>query len=62
MPLIKSASDSARSENIAEMIKSGHPKDQAIAAAYHNQRQAERHTHHERNDSRHEHEIHKYGR
>jgi hypothetical protein len=52
MPLIKSASDEARSENIAEMIKAGHPPKQAEAAAYSNQREVERH----------EHEHAKYGR
>ena len=52
MPLIKSASDQARSENIAEMIRSGHDPKQAEAAAYHNQREAERQ----------EHEKNKYGR
>lgn len=62
MPLIKSASDAARSENIAEMIRAGHPRDQAIAASYHNQREAQRHTHEERQAPMHEHELHKYGR
>jgi hypothetical protein len=38
MPLIKSASNAARSENIHEMIKAGHPPAQAKAAAYSNQR------------------------
>jgi len=38
MPLIKSGSDKARSENIREMINSGHPAKQAEAAAYSNQR------------------------
>jgi hypothetical protein len=33
MPLIKSGSKAAISSNISEMIKSGHPRDQAIAAA-----------------------------
>lgn len=61
MPLIKSASDAARSENIGEMIKAGHPRDQAIAAAYHNQREAERDTHESRNAERHAMEKHKYG-
>jgi hypothetical protein len=61
MPLIKSASDKARSENIREMIEAGHPPKQAMAAAYHNQREAERHTHDERNAMRHEHEKRKYG-
>lgn len=62
MPLIKSASNKARSENIAEMIKAGHPPKQAEAAAYHNQRDAQRHTHHERQAPMHEHEMRKYGR
>lgn len=38
MPLIKSGSKKARQENIKEMIASGHPPDQAVAAAYSNQR------------------------
>lgn len=38
MPLIESGSDEARSENIREMMHSGHPQDQAIAAAYSMQR------------------------
>ena len=62
MPLIKSASDHARSENIREMIDAGHPRDQAIAASYHNQRAMERSDHAERQVERHEHEHHKYGR
>lgn len=62
MPLIHSASDKARQENIEEMIHSGHPVNQAVAAAYHNQREAQRHTHDEREAPRHEHERHKYGR
>jgi hypothetical protein len=62
MPLIKSASDEARSENIAEMIRAGHPAKQAEAAAYHNQREAQRASHTEREAPRHEHELHKYGR
>ncbi len=61
MPLIKSSSDKARSENIAEMIRSGHPPKQAMAAAYANQREAERHTHEERQTEKNEHERRKYG-
>lgn len=34
MPLIKSSSKEAFSENVREMIHSGHPQDQALAAAY----------------------------
>lgn len=34
MPLIKSSSKKAFSENVREMIHSGHPQDQALAAAY----------------------------
>ena len=33
MPLKKGSSDSVISSNISEMIRSGHPRDQAIAAA-----------------------------
>lgn len=62
MPLIKSTSDKARSENIAEMIKSGHDPKQAEAAAYSNQREAERHTHKSRNAEREQHDKHRYGR
>lgn len=42
MPLIKSSSDAARSKNVAEMIRSGHKPDQAVAAAYSTQREARR--------------------
>lgn len=62
VPLIKSSSNEARSENIAEMVKSGHPVNQAVAAAYHNQREAQRHTHDERQAPLHDHERMKYGR
>jgi hypothetical protein len=34
MPLKSGKDAKTRSKNIAEMIKAGHPKDQAIAAAY----------------------------
>jgi hypothetical protein len=37
MPLFKGKSNAIRSQNIAEMIKAGHPEDQAIAAAYRQQ-------------------------
>lgn len=62
MPLIKSASNEARQENIKEMIDSGHPVKQAVAAAYHNQREAQRHTYEERQAPLHEHERYKYGK
>jgi hypothetical protein len=62
MPLIKSASDEARQTNIKEMIASGHPVNQAVAASYHNQREAQRHDHHEREAPKRAHERHKYGR
>jgi len=39
MPLIKSGSRAAMSENIREMVKAGHPQKQAIAAAYRQARQ-----------------------
>lgn len=34
MPLKKGSSKATISKNIAEMVKAGHPKKQAIAAAY----------------------------
>ncbi len=36
MPLAKGSSPETISRNIAEMIRAGHPRNQAIAAAYHN--------------------------
>jgi hypothetical protein len=42
MPLIKSASKEAIGDNIREMISSGHPRDQAIAAALDTARRAKR--------------------
>lgn len=39
MPLIKSGSRKAISENISEMVHAGHPQDQAVAAAMRNARQ-----------------------
>jgi uncharacterized protein YecT (DUF1311 family) len=40
MPLTRSRSDSAFRQNVAEMIRSGHPQNQALAAAYRIKRQA----------------------
>lgn len=34
MPLEAGSSDEVISRNIAEMIRAGHPRDQAVAAAY----------------------------
>lgn len=62
MPLIKSASNAARNENIHEMIEAGHPPAQAEAASYANQRAMQHKDHADRNKPRHEHELHKYGR
>ena len=41
MPLIKSSSKSAVSQNIREMIKAGHPQKQAVAASLSNQRKVQ---------------------
>jgi len=61
MPLIKSTSNKARQENIREMISSGHPPNQAVAASYQNQRDAERSDHESRNAERERHDKHRYG-
>jgi hypothetical protein len=42
MPLVKSSSDKARSQNIGTEIKAGRPRAQAVAIGYSVQRQAER--------------------
>lgn len=42
MPLKRGSSDETRSENIAEMIRSGYPRKQAAAAAYRQQRKSRR--------------------
>lgn len=42
MPLKKSASQSAMRQNIREMVKSGHPQKQAVAAAYSVKRTAQK--------------------
>lgn len=43
MPLHPGKSKAVISENIGEMIKAGHPRDQSIAAAYSNARKAGKH-------------------
>lgn len=40
MPLVKSSSKRAFKENVSEMVKSGHPLKQALAAAYSTKRKA----------------------
>ena len=40
MPLKSGASNAVRDKNVGEMIKSGMPKDQAVAAAYRKQRES----------------------
>lgn len=42
MPLIKSTKEKAFHKNIQEMVKSGHPVKQAVAAAYSEKRKAEK--------------------
>ena len=42
MPLKKGKSREAIAENIAEMIRSGHPREQAAAAAYSNARKSKK--------------------
>lgn len=42
MPLIKSKSEKAFHSNIREMVKSGHPVKQAVAAAYSVKRKAKK--------------------
>ena len=40
MPLAKGKSKKVMKENIAEMVSSGHPVKQAVAAAYHEARKS----------------------
>jgi hypothetical protein len=61
MPLIKSKSDAARQQNIETEIHAGKPIKQAVAIGYANQREAQRHSHEERQAPLHEHEREKYG-
>lgn len=42
MPLERSASKEAFSRNVSDMIRAGHPRAQAVAAAYSTQRRARR--------------------
>jgi hypothetical protein len=42
VPLARGTSDQTRSKNIAEMIRAGHPQDQAIAASYRQQRESKK--------------------
>ena len=42
VPLIKSKSKKAFSENVREMVKAGHPVDQSVAAAYSVKRKAKK--------------------
>ena len=57
MPLIHSDSKEAFNKNVAEMVHSGHPVKQAVAAAYSNQHEVKSHE-----SERHEHERRKYGK
>lgn len=62
MPLIQSTSDKSRQENIKTEIDAGRPVKQAVAIGYANQREAQRHTHSERQAPLVEHERNKYGK
>ena len=62
MPLIHSKSKKAFSENVRREMQSGRPQKQAVAIAYSTQRDAERHTHDDRQAERHAHEKFKYGK
>lgn len=61
MPLIHSDSKEAFSKNVAEMMHSGHPQKQALAAAYSVQRHVKKDEHEERKIERDAHERLKYG-
>jgi hypothetical protein len=52
MPLIKSTSEKAKSENIATEIRAGKPRAQAIAIGYSEQRQAAKKEKHPRMSAR----------
>lgn len=62
MPLIHSDTQQAFNKNVAEMIHSGHPQKQAVAAAYSVQRHVKADEHEERKIERENHEKLKYGR
>ena len=62
MPLIHSKSKEAFNKNVSEMVHSGHPVNQAVAAAYSVQRHA---SYDDKDESRIEREAHerfKYGK
>ncbi|HEX8835439.1 MAG TPA: hypothetical protein VF748_00755 [Candidatus Acidoferrum sp.] len=42
MPLERGSSNATRSRNAHEMMRAGHPRDQALAAAYRQQRKSRR--------------------
>lgn len=61
MPLLPGKENIGK--NISELESTGkYPHKQAIAIAMNNAREAQRHTHDERQAPMHEHEHHKYGR
>lgn len=62
MPLIHSKSKEAFNENVAEMIKAGHPRDQALAAAYNVKRHVTKDDKDESHIEKEAHEKFKYGR
>jgi len=62
MPLIHSNSKEAFKKNVAEMVHSGHPVNQAVAAAYSVKHHVKKDEHEERKIERHTHERLKYGK
>ena len=52
MPLKRGSSSATRSENVSEMVRAGYPRNQAVAAAYRQQRISRRLRHGKRKAKR----------